>query len=108
MLKTLGYRIHAVSSGEEAIDYLRENIADLILLDMIMNPWINGRETYERIIQIHPNHKAIIVSEFAETDDDRETQKLGAGQFIKKPLRLERLGAAVKEEQGNMPPGKIN
>ncbi|CAB1065296.1 hypothetical protein D1BOALGB6SA_10093 [Olavius sp. associated proteobacterium Delta 1] len=50
MLKTLGYRIHAVSSGEEAIDYLRENIADLILLDMIMNPWINGRETYERII----------------------------------------------------------
>jgi PAS domain S-box-containing protein len=98
MLDTLGYKTQAVSSGEEAIEYLKENTVDLILLDMIMDPGINGRETYERIIKIHPKQKAIIVSGFAETDDVKETQKLGAGQYIKKPLTLEGIGIAVKDE----------
>jgi PAS domain S-box-containing protein len=98
MLETFGYKTKAVSSGGEAVEYLKENTEDLILLDMIMDPGINGRETYERIIKIRPNQKAIIVSGFAETDDVKETQKLGAGQFLKKPLTLERLGLAVKEE----------
>ena len=100
MLKAFGYKAKAVSSGEEAIEYLMKNTADLILLDMIMDPGINGRETYERIKKIHPNQKAIIVSGFAETDDVKETKKLGAGQFIKKPLTLEKIGKAIKEEFG--------
>jgi len=98
MLDTLGYKTIAVSSGEEAVEYLKENTLDLLLLDMIMDPGINGRETYERVLRIHPNQKSIIVSGFAETDDVKEAQKLGAGQYIKKPLTLEKLGLAVKEE----------
>jgi CheY-like chemotaxis protein len=98
MLDTLGYKTKAVSSGEEAVEYLKENSVDLILLDMIMDPDINGRETYERIIKIHPNQKAIIVSGFAETDAVKETQKLGAGKYVKKPLTLKRIGLAVKKE----------
>jgi DNA-binding NarL/FixJ family response regulator len=65
---------------------------------MIMDPGINGRETYERIIKIHPNQKAIIASGFAETDDVRAAQKMGAGRYIKKPLTLEKIGLAVIEE----------
>ncbi|MCP4371091.1 MAG: response regulator, partial [Deltaproteobacteria bacterium] len=71
---------------------------DLILLDMIMYPGINGRETYERIIKIHPKQRAIIVSGFAQTDEVKQTQKLGAGQYIKKPVTLKKIGLAVKEE----------
>ena len=98
MLETLGYKPRAVSSGEEAVKYLKENTVNLILLDMIMDPGINGRETYERIIKIHPNQTAIIVSGFAETDEVKETQRLGAGKYIKKPLTLEKLGLVVQEE----------
>jgi PAS domain S-box-containing protein len=98
MLEAFGYKTKAVSSGEEAVEYLKENTVDLILLDMIMDPGINGRKTYEEILKIHPNQKAIIVSGFAETDDVKETQKLGANKFLKKPLTLERIGLAVKEE----------
>jgi CheY-like chemotaxis protein len=98
MLDTLGYKTKAVSSGEEAIEYLKENTVDLILLDMIMDPGINGLETYEQIIKVHPNQKAIITSGFAETADVKATQKLGAGQYIKKPLTLEKIGIAVKDE----------
>jgi len=100
MLDTLGYKTKAVCSGEEAVEYLKDNTVDLLLLDMIMDPGINGRETYERIIEIHPNQKAIIISGFAETDEVKETQKLGAGKYIKKPFALGKIGIAVKEELG--------
>jgi len=98
MLDSLGYKAKTVSSGEEAVEYLKEHIVDLILLDMIMDPGINGRETYERIIKIHPNQKAIIASGFSDTDDVKDAQRLGAGQYIKKPLTLEKLGITVKNE----------
>jgi len=98
MLDTLGYKTKAVSSGEEAVEYLKDHAVDLILLDMIMDPGINGRETYERIIKIHPNQKAVLASGFAETDDVKEAQELGAGKYIRKPFTLEKIGLAVKEE----------
>jgi len=98
MLERLGYKADAVSSGESAVLYLEKNTVDLVLLDMIMDPGISGRETYEKILKIHPNQKAIIVSGFAETRDVKEAQELGALQYIKKPFTLEKLGLAVKEE----------
>ncbi len=98
MLRVLGYKPTAVSSGEEAVKYLQAHTVDLILLDMVMDPGINGRETYERVIKIHPNQKAIITSGFAETDEVRKAQRLGAGLFVKKPFTLEKIGFAIKEE----------
>jgi len=98
ILDRLGYRSQAVASGEEAIKFVRQHTVDLVILDMIMEPGINGRETYERMIKIHPNQKAIITSGFAETEEVRETQRLGAGPFIKKPFTLETIGFAIKDE----------
>jgi CheY-like chemotaxis protein/two-component sensor histidine kinase len=98
MLEALRYKTKAVSGGEAAIDYLKEHRVDLLLLDMIMDPGINGRETYERIKKIHLKQKAIIISGFAETDEVKKTLELGAGRFLKKPIILEELGLAVKEE----------
>ncbi|MCP3952920.1 MAG: response regulator, partial [Desulfobacterales bacterium] len=101
ILSRLGYRAIAVSSGEEAVDYLTDHSVDLVLLDMLMDPGITARETYARIVQQHPGQKAVIISGFAETGDVRETQKLGAGPFVKKPVTLEKLGMAIKTELGN-------
>ena len=98
LLERLGYCIESVDSGENAIKYLKTNKVDLLILDMIMDPGINGLETYERIIKTHPGQKAIIASGFAETDDVKKTQRLGAGQYIKKPYTLEKIGIAVKDE----------
>jgi CheY-like chemotaxis protein len=98
MLGILGYSSSSVSSGEEAVEFLKDHKVDLILLDMIMDPGINGRETYERIIEIHPNQKAVIVSGLAETDEVKKTQRLGAGKYVKKPLRIQEIGLAIREE----------
>ncbi len=98
LLKKLNYTVETVVSGEEALEYMRNNTADLLVLDMIMDPGIDGLDTYKRIIEIHPGQKAIIASGFSETDRIRETQKLGAGVYIRKPYTLEKIGLAVKKE----------
>jgi len=98
MLAKLGYVTTAVSSGEEAVDYLQTDSVDLILLDMIMDPGMNGRETYELIKKTHPDQKAIIVSGFAHTEDVKKAQESGAGQYLRKPVSFGELGVAVKAE----------
>jgi hypothetical protein len=57
MLKKLGYDVNSVPGGEEAIQYMQNNAADLIVLDMIMDPGIDGLETYKQILQINPDQK---------------------------------------------------
>jgi signal transduction histidine kinase/ActR/RegA family two-component response regulator len=99
LLTRLGYRVHAVSSGEEAVEYLKANKADILVLDMIMPPGMDGLETYQRVLEIHPGQKAIIVSGFSETERVREAQRLGAGAYVKKPYILERIGVAIRNER---------
>jgi len=98
ILTRLGYIAEAVSSGEDAIEYVKTNPVDLILLDMVMPKGINGRETYEEIIKIRPGQKAIIASGYAKTKEVNMAQELGAGKYIKKPYALEKVGLVVKEE----------
>ncbi|MDR1050402.1 MAG: cache domain-containing protein [Deltaproteobacteria bacterium] len=95
MLKTLGYDPHSVSSGEEALEYLKKSDADLVILDMIMDPGINGRQTYEAILAIKPNQKAIIASGMAENDEVVRAQALGASSFVAKPYSIEDIAGAV-------------
>ena len=98
ILTRLGYNAEAVSSGEEAIQYVKEHPLDLIVLDMIMPKGINGLETYKAIIKIRPGQKVIIASGYSRTKEVQIAQGLGAGKYIKKPYTLEKIGVAVKEE----------
>ena len=97
-LQFLKYSPESVASGEEAIEFLRHEKVDLLLLDMIMEPGINGRETYEQILEIHPGQKALIVSGYAEHDEIAKAVKLGVGGLIKKPYTLKQLAGAVHKE----------
>jgi PAS domain S-box-containing protein len=98
LLSRLGYSVTAVSSGEEAVEYMKNYKADLLVLDMIMDPGIDGLETYKRILELHPDQKAIIVSGFSETKRVKAAQKLGAGAYVRKPYLLEKIGLAIRVE----------
>ncbi len=98
ILNNLGYDTRTVASGEEAVEYLKRHKADLLLLDMIMDPGMDGLDTYRAVLEIHPHQKAIIVSGYSETERIRTAQALGAGAFLKKPYMLEALGMAVRTE----------
>lgn len=98
ILTKLGYSPSVVSSGEAAVEYLKEHTVDLLVLDMIMDPGMDGLETYRKVIQLHPRQKAVIASGFSATDRVKEMQRLGAGIYVKKPYTLEKIGTAVKAE----------
>ena len=98
LLAALDYEVEAVSSCEEAIEHVKENTVDLIVLDMSAGGGIDGLETIKRILEIHPGQRTIIISGYPETERIREAQRLGAGVCVKKPYTLEKLGSAVKEE----------
>ncbi len=97
MLRTMGCKVDSVSSGELAVECVKNNPVDLLLLDMLMEPGMNGLQTYEEIIKLYPNQKAIIVSGFSESEDVKATLRLGASGFIKKPYSMNQLGRAAKE-----------
>jgi response regulator of citrate/malate metabolism len=50
------------------------------------------------IMSVYPKQKAIIASGFVETNQVKKAQRLGAGQYLKKPLTLERLGLSIRDE----------
>jgi len=98
MLTKLKYSVSSVASGEEAVVYLKSHPRDLLILDMIMDPGMDGLDTYKKVLEIFPKQKAIIVSGFSESDRVHYAQALGAGSYIKKPYFIEKLGLAVRKE----------
>lgn len=104
MLGRLGYNVQTVSSGEAAIELIQHQAMDLVVLDMIMDPGIDGLETYQRMLSLVPHQKAIIASGFAETERVKAAQKLGASDYLKKPYTLEKLGVTVRAALDYRPP----
>jgi len=87
--------------GEAAVTILQKQAVDLVVLDMIMEPGMDGLDTYRQIIEIYPGQKAIITSGYTEADRVKEAQRLGAGQYLRKPYTYKGLGLAVYQELGD-------
>ncbi len=98
MLRTIGYTVDCVASGEQALAFLKDKPVDLVVLDMIMAPGMNGCQTYEEIIKLYPGQKAIIASGFSQSADVKKALQLGASHFLKKPYSLSKLSHVVKEK----------
>ncbi|WP_319407246.1 ATP-binding protein [uncultured Desulfosarcina sp.] len=95
MLKKLGYRADAVDSGKTALAWMRSHRSDLLMLDMIMDPGIDGLETYRQVLKDHPGQKAIVASGYSETQRVSAVLDLGASGYLKKPYTLFELAKAV-------------
>ena len=100
LITSLGYTASSATSGEEGLAFLQEQDADLILLDMIMGDGLNGRETYERLLQIRPKQKVIIISGYSKNEDVLRAKALGVSQFLEKPVTLLKLSRAIKLSLG--------
>ncbi len=98
MLEKLGYSVTSMSSGEKAVKYLQDHTPDLLVLDMIMEPGMDGLDTYKKILEINPGQKSIIASGYSESARVKEAQHWGAGNYVKKPYLLEKIGRAVRAE----------
>ncbi len=101
ILGLLNYSSHAVDSGEEALLYLSREKADLVILDMIMAPGMNGCQTFRKILELHPQQKAIITSGYAESQDIKEALAIGVRKFVKKPYLVGTLAVVLKDAMEN-------
>jgi two-component system cell cycle sensor histidine kinase/response regulator CckA len=97
MLTRLNYLAFTVASGEKAVAFLQDHPVDLVVLDMIMEPGMDGLDTWRALRAQQPGLRAVIVTGFAETERVLEAQRLGAGPCLHKPYTIEELGQAVRE-----------
>ncbi|MCA1809603.1 MAG: ATP-binding protein [Kiritimatiellia bacterium] len=101
ILNKLGYTVISANSGEKALAQLDLPDApspSLVLLDMIMGSGIDGTETFRQLKKRNPRQRAIILSGYSESARVAAAQALGAGSYLRKPVSLEKLAQAVRQE----------
>jgi CheY-like chemotaxis protein len=98
ILREFGYRVDAVAGGEEAVDYLRTRVVDLLLLDMIMDPGIDGIETFRQVVRNNPDQRALIASGYSELNQIELARSLGVAGYLRKPYTIAGLARSVRQE----------
>jgi len=95
ILKDEGFQTSFAATGEACLDLMPEENPDLILLDIWM-PGIDGLETLKRIIQIRPDQLVVMMSGHGSIETAVKATRLGAFDFIEKPLSLEKILLSIQ------------
>ena len=95
VLEDEGYKVSAVESGESCLDTLRRRAFDVILLDIWL-PGMDGLETLEKVRESEDAPEVIIISGHGTIETAVRATKLGAFDFLEKPLSLEKTLILVK------------
>lgn len=97
LLSHLGYQVETAGNGREALDIIRDQPMDLVLLDMILGDDLDGLDIYLAIRGIRSDQRCIIVSGFSENDRVRTAIEHGVLAYVQKPYTLDVLGRAIRE-----------
>jgi two-component system nitrogen regulation response regulator NtrX len=95
ILEDVGYDSQTVSSGEEALEVLLKREFPVVLLDIWL-PGIDGLEVLARIRQISPETSVIMISGHGSIETAVRATKLGAYDFVEKPLSLDKTLLVIK------------
>ena len=90
-LKKRKFEAEGVSSGEEALERLKGKHFDVVVLDIKMPGGLDGIETLREIRRIAPLAEVILLTGHASLETSIEGMKLGAFDYLLKPVRLEEL-----------------
>ena len=91
------YEVLLAESGIEALDKLKNEKVDLVLLDIEM-PKMNGMEVFERMEKSSINIPVIFLTASGDEDDVMSAIKLGAVNYLKKPFMPQELMKRVAQE----------
>ncbi len=94
-LREQGHGVRVASSGDEGLWLLEERPADLVLTDLKM-PGISGIEVLRRVRERWPGVEVVLVTGYGTMDDAVEALRLGAYDFLIKPVRLARLELLIR------------
>ncbi|MBA4391493.1 MAG: oxidoreductase, partial [Syntrophus sp. (in: bacteria)] len=98
ILQSLGYTVHGMGSGEEAINFYKEmkDTIALVVLDMIM-PGLSGSETFDRIRELDPSAKIILSSGYSLNGQAQKILDKGCHGFIQKPYDIAQISRKIRE-----------
>lgn len=91
-----GYEVFTALNGDEALSIVKKEKPELVLLDIKMEG-MDGIATLKHLRAIDPNLKVIMVTALEDKDKMNEACKLGACEYITKPLELDHLEQAVEK-----------
>ncbi|OPX37066.1 MAG: response regulator [Desulfobacteraceae bacterium 4484_190.1] len=101
-VKTLSERIKmrelspdVALNGEEALRIVDDEVPDVMVLDLKM-PGIDGMEVLRRVKKAYPAVQVIILTGHGSEKDEREARRLGAYDYLQKPVNLEKLLQSIK------------
>ena len=91
-LKGLGneYEICSIGSGERALDRVRQQSFDLLVVDFRL-PGINGLDLIEQVQKIQPDIKTILITAYGSEEIEQEAYRLRACSYLRKPFHIEKL-----------------
>lgn len=95
-LEMRGLKVSAVTSGEQAVSEAKQQEYDAIVVDLSM-PGIDGLETLKRIKADNPNAEIIMLTGQGSIASGVEAMKLGAGDFLQKPVELSVLMERISQ-----------
>jgi DNA-binding NtrC family response regulator len=96
-----GMDVETANSGEDALGILKEKAIDVVVLDVIM-PGMGGLELLERIKTTNPDIRVILLTGHGSTKEGIEGMRLGAFDFLTKPVDLEELITKMKTSMQEM------
>ncbi len=98
LLEAMGYRVLLARDGKEAIELYKKNRddIDIVLLDIVM-PRMGGGEVYDRMKEINPNIKVLLLSGYSIDGEAAEILERGCDGFIQKPFTMKELSGKLRE-----------
>ncbi len=96
ILESGGHGVRAFSGGAEALRALEHGPPDALVLDVMM-PGVNGNDVLARLPKVAPDVSVVVVSAVVGVDAIAEAIRLGASEYLTKPVRRERLLGAVRQ-----------
>jgi two-component system response regulator PilR (NtrC family) len=96
LLEEESYDVTTASDGREGIEYLKENIFDLVITDIKM-PKADGFEVLRQATELSPDTVVIIITAFGTMESAVEAMKKGAYDYIHKPFKIDEIRLIVKK-----------
>jgi two-component system cell cycle sensor histidine kinase/response regulator CckA len=98
ILESLGYKVVAAKSGQEALEVYRKLQAkiSLIILDMIM-PGMDGEATYDSLKKVNPELRVILSSGYSKNEQAKAILEKGCQAFIQKPFSISDLSMTIRQ-----------
>lgn len=96
VLQALGYAVKGANRGEAAMEMIRKESFDLMVLDYKM-PGMSGFEVFEQTRKLHPKMAVVLVTGHGTPDIVNEANRLGFNAILLKPFTSDELRATVEK-----------